>query len=234
MRSVFYFYGEKMAKNRKKNGYQKVKTINFKCKNESQKQAIKTIEENDITVLLGPAGTGKTIISIALALQGFLKNDYKKIVLTRPVVEAGERLGHLPGTLEEKMHPYMIPFLDFLRKFLDRSFIEECFNKEVFEIEPLAYMRGRTFDDSLILIDEAQNATKDQLLMALTRIGYGSKVIVTGDPGQSDINGKSRLEEIARSLNKREKMACFEFSKSDIVRNPIISEIIEAFNEISR
>lgn len=206
--------------------------IRIEIKNEEQKEALKKMDANAITFLLGPAGTGKTFLAIAYAINAFLDQKIEKIVLTRPVIEAaGERLGHLPGDYEDKINPYMIPLLDFLHEHLDRTNVNKFFAEGRFELAPLAYMRGRTLKNSFIILDEAQNAKRDQILMLLTRIGENSKIVCTGDPLQSDLNGKGRLAEIAEKLSaKVAGIATQHLTRS--VRHPMIEKIIEAFEDI--
>jgi len=202
----------------------------IECYNEEQEHAIEIIKNNTISFLIGPAGTGKTHIAIAYAMCEFLDRRYKKIIMTRPAVEAGERLGHLPGDFEEKVHPYMIPLLDFLEERLDKRCLKSYFENGQFEIAPLCYMRGRTLKDSICVGDELQNATKDQILMFMTRLGKGSKMIITGDPSQSDINGKGRLLEISEKLSKIDSIGKITLTES--VRHPLIFDIVEKFKNI--
>lgn len=233
----FLLYGGIMSK---RNSIQKKKCENdsaqndsvlraslIECYNDEQKQALELIKNNTISFLIGRAGTGKTHLAIAYAVCEFLDERYKKIVMTRPAVEAGECLGHLPGAFEDKIHPYMVPLLDFLEEKLEKKCVKKYFEEGKFEIAPLAYMRGRTLKDSIIILDEAQNAKKDQILMLLTRIGRGSKIIVTGDPSQSDINGKGKLTEITHALSKVDSIDHIELLES--VRHPLISKIIDVF-----
>jgi len=200
-------------------------------KNDEQKKATNIIKENTISFLIGPAGTGKSYLAISYAVFEFLHGNYKKIVMTRPAVEAGERLGHLPGELEDKIHPYMIPLLDFLEEKLDSKLIQDCFANGSFEIAPIGYMRGRTLKNAVVVFDEAQNATLGQTKMVLTRIGENSKMIVTGDPEQSDLNGKCKLRQISSALSKIEGIKTFELKES--VRHPLIEKMIESFDEIT-
>lgn len=204
--------------------------LEIKFRNQEQKDAYEIIEKSQIAFLTGISGSGKTYLGISYAIKEFMAGKYKKIILTRPAVEAGEKLGHLPGELENKVQPYMIPFLDILEEKLGRMFVNAQLNCGNFEITPLAYCRGRTFKDAIILIDESQNVQKEQMLMFLTRIGENSKIVVSGDCSQNDINGKSRLQEIADAMSKIESVGQFEFKKS--VRNPIIEKIIKVFEGI--
>ena len=201
------------------------------CYNNEQENALEVIRNNTITFLIGPAGTGKTHIAIAYAICEFLDNKYKKIIMTRPAVEAGERLGSLPGLLEEKIHPYMIPLLDFLEEKLQKKFIQKCFEDGQFEIAPLGFFRGRNFKDSFILLDESQNATKEQILMCMTRIGQGSKMIINGDPQQSDLNGKGKLLEISKKLSEIDSIGRAELTYS--VRHPLVDKITKKFEEFN-
>ncbi len=207
-----------------------LRTNLIKCYNDEQREALELIKNNTISFLIGEAGTGKTHIAIAYAMSEFLDKRYKKIIMTRPAVEAGERLGHLPGAFEEKVHPYMIPLLDFLEEKLEKKYVKKYFEEGQFEIAPLAYMRGRTLKDSIIIGDELQNATKNQILMLMTRIGKGSKMIITGDPNQSDINGKGKLLQISQQLSKIDSIGAIKLVES--VRHPLIGSIIKKFNDI--
>lgn len=208
-----------------------IKKINFK--NKSQLEAYEKIGKNDITFLIGPAGTSKTFLSVSYAIEGLSKKDFERVILTRPVVEAsGERLGFLPGDIDDKLYPYMVPLLDFFGETFDKNTLSRNFKNGVIEFCPLAYMRGRTLKNCFIIADELQNATFDQMLMLLTRLGQGSKLVITGDPDQSDIRMGNKFREIAESLNEIKGIGLHKFYSSDIIRHPLIKEIIEVMEKI--
>ena len=200
-------------------------------KTPSQKEYIKAIEENDIVFGIGPAGTGKTYLAMAMALKYLKEGRVGKIILTRPAVEAGEKLGFLPGTIAEKVHPYLTPLYDALYDMVDFDKAEYLLEKGVIEIAPLAFMRGRTLNDAFIILDEAQNTTKEQMKMFLTRLGFGSKAVITGDITQIDLPKKesSGLISALRILKGIEGIAFVEFKKEDVVRHPIVQKIIQAY-----
>jgi len=200
-------------------------------KTPSQKEYIKAIEENDIVFGIGPAGTGKTYLAMAMALKYLKEGRVGKIILTRPAVEAGEKLGFLPGTIAEKVHPYLTPLYDALYDMVDFDKAEYLLEKGVIEIAPLAFMRGRTLNDAFIILDEAQNTTKEQMKMFLTRLGFGSKAVITGDITQIDLPKKesSGLIPALRILKGIEGIAFVEFKKEDVVRHPIVQKIIQAY-----
>lgn len=193
-------------------------------------EAIKT---NDILFGIGPAGTGKTYLAMAMAVAAFNRGDVKKIILTRPAVEAGEALGFLPGDLAEKINPYLRPLYDALYDMLDFEKARAYIEQETIEIAPIAFMRGRTLNDAFIILDEAQNTTSQQMKMFLTRIGYGSKAIVTGDITQTDLPGgkKSGLVEARKLLARIRGISFIEFSKEDVVRHRLVSDIIDAYEK---
>ena len=191
------------------------------------------IKKNDILFGIGPAGTGKTYLAMAMAVAAFTKGDVKKIILTRPAVEAGEALGFLPGDLAEKINPYLRPLYDALYDMLDFEKARAYIEQETIEIAPIAFMRGRTLNDAFIILDEAQNTTSQQMKMFLTRIGYGSKAIVTGDITQTDLPGgkKSGLVEARKLLARIRGISFIEFSKEDVVRHRLVSDIINAYEK---
>ncbi len=200
-------------------------------KTPSQKAYIKAIKENDIVFGIGPAGTGKTYLAMAMALKYLKENRISKIILTRPAVEAGEKLGFLPGGIAEKVHPYLTPLYDALYDMVDFDKANYLLEKGVIEIAPLAFMRGRTLNDAFIILDEAQNTTREQMKMFLTRIGFGSKAVITGDVTQIDLPKKkeSGLLDAFRVLKGIEGIAFVEFKKEDVVRHPIVQKIIQAY-----
>ena len=203
----------------------------IKVKNVTQFKYVETIENSTITFGIGPAGTGKTFLAVASAVKMYTDEKIKKIVLTRPAVEAGERLGYLPGDLSQKIDPYLVPLFDSLEYFFGNETLQYLIEKRNIEIVPLAYMRGRTLNNACIILDEAQNATVSQIKMFLTRLGEDSKMIITGDETQIDLNNKdfSGLKKTRKSLSNIEEISVVEFKNSDIVRNKIVSKILEVF-----
>ena len=224
-------------KNPKKLESSKVSQLNvidnkfIKVKNLNQFKYLETIDNSTITFGIGPAGTGKTFLAVASAVKMYSENKIKKIVLTRPAVEAGERLGYLPGDLSQKIDPYLVPLFDSLEYFFGNETLQYLIEKRNIEIVPLAYMRGRTLNDACIILDEAQNATVSQIKMFLTRLGENSKMIITGDETQIDLNNRtfSGLKKTRKSISKIEEVSVLEFENTDIVRNKIVSKILEVF-----
>ncbi|MDA3037480.1 MAG: PhoH family protein [Actinomycetota bacterium] len=203
----------------------------IKVKNINQFKYLETIDDSTITFGVGPAGTGKTFLAVASAVKMYSENKIKKIVLTRPAVEAGERLGYLPGDLSQKIDPYLVPLFDSLEYFFGNETLKYLIEKRNIEIVPLAYMRGRTLNDACVILDEAQNATISQIKMFLTRLGENSKMIITGDETQIDLNNKtfSGLKKTRKTLSSIEEVSVLEFENTDIVRNKIVSKILEIF-----
>ena len=202
-------------------------------RNLSQQNYVKAILKNDIIISIGPAGTGKTYLAMAMAMAAFSKGEVKRIVLTRPAVEAGEALGFLPGDLSEKITPYLRPLYDALYDMMDFEKAKALIEQETIEIAPLAFMRGRTLNNAFIILDEAQNTTSEQMKMFLTRIGYGSKAIVTGDITQIDLPAgkKSGLIEAKKILTNIKGIEFIYFSKHDVVRHKLVSNIIDAYEK---
>ena len=198
-----------------------------------QQRYLENIEKNDISFAIGPAGTGKTYLAVAMAVKAFKEQDVARIVLTRPAVEAGESLGFLPGDLQMKVDPYLRPLYDGIFEILGPDTFYKLLEKDIIEVAPLAYMRGRTLDNSFIILDEAQNTTSEQMKMFLTRIGNGSKAIVTGDITQKDLKSDQRsgLEEVQYILKDIEGISFNYLDKSDVVRHSIVQKIIEAYEE---
>ena len=198
-----------------------------------QKKYYKAVCNNDIVFAIGPAGTGKTYQAVACAVSALKNNEVEKIVITRPVVEAGERLGFLPGDLKDKVDPYLVPIYDSLHKMIEPQKLKEYLNKNIIEIAPLAYMRGRTLHNAFIILDEAQNSTKMQMKMFLTRLGVTSKAIITGDLTQTDLglNETSGLTDAANILNKVKGISFVTLDESDIVRHKLVKDIIKAYKK---
>lgn len=198
-----------------------------------QKRYIESINNNDIVFGTGPAGTGKTYLAIALACQAFRNKQFERIILTRPAVEAGESLGFLPGDLKEKVDPYLRPVYDALFEIIGGEQYQKYIEKGLIEIAPLAYMRGRTLDKSFIILDEAQNTTPEQMKMFLTRLGYSSKMVITGDLTQTDLpRGKmSGLKNAIELLRRTKGIGIEELQKVDIVRHPLVRKVIEVYEQ---
>jgi phosphate starvation-inducible PhoH-like protein len=203
----------------------------IKPKTFGQKKYIDAIKNNMIVFGIGPAGTGKTYLAMAMAITAFKNNEVQKIILTRPAIEAGEKLGFLPGDLQSKVDPYLRPLYDALYQIMGAESFLKNTEKGLIEVAPLAYMRGRTLDDAFIILDEAQNTTPAQMKMFLTRIGFGSKVIITGDVTQKDLAPgiKSGLELAKRILNKIDDISFVELSSVDVVRHPLVQKIVKAY-----
>lgn len=204
-------------------------------KTQGQKDYVQAIRNNTVTFAIGPAGTGKTYLAVALAVQAFRRHEVDRIILTRPAVEAGERLGFLPGDLQTKVDPYMRPLYDALQDLMGAEQYLKNMEKGLIEVSPLAYMRGRTLDNSFIILDEAQNTTPEQMKMFLTRLGFDSKVVVTGDVTQIDLPRPTRsgLMEARRILKNVEDLAFVELTARDVVRNPMVQRIIKAYDKYS-
>ena len=202
-----------------------------KAKTLGQKTYCDAIANNTITLGIGPAGTGKTYLAVAMAVKAFKAKDVSRIVLTRPAVEAGEKLGFLPGDLQQKVDPYLRPLYDGLFDMLGAETYERLVEKQIIEVAPLAYMRGRTLDDSFIILDEAQNTTPEQMKMFLTRMGVGSKVVVTGDVTQIDLPDRTRsgLVDALQVLKGVGGIAQCYFTEKDVVRHRLVQEIIKAY-----
>jgi phosphate starvation-inducible PhoH-like protein len=197
----------------------------------NQRTYLDMIERNDLVFGIGPAGTGKTYLAVAMAVSALLNKQITRIILTRPAVEAGERLGFLPGTLQEKVDPYLRPLYDALFEMLDTDKVEKFLERNVIEVAPLAFMRGRTLNDSFIILDEAQNTTTEQMKMVLTRQGFNSKMVVTGDLTQIDLPGGRRcgLSEAIEVLRSTEGVGFLHFDERDVVRNPLVQRIVKAY-----
>lgn len=203
----------------------------IKPKTIGQKQYVEAIRKNTITIAVGPAGTGKTYLAVAEAVNAFRAKQVNRIILTRPAVEAGEKLGFLPGDLQQKIDPYLRPLYDALFDMLGAENFQKCQERGDIEVAPLAYMRGRTLDDSFIILDEAQNTTSEQMKMFLTRLGFNSKAVVTGDITQIDLpdGKKSGLKDAVRILKNIEDIAISRLTGKDVVRHRLVQEIIKAY-----
>jgi phosphate starvation-inducible PhoH-like protein len=204
-------------------------------RSKKQKEYVKSLKNNQITMSLGPAGTGKTYLAVAVALSMLLEKKVERIILSRPAVEAGERLGFLPGDMKDKIDPYLRPLYDSLYDLLDYDKIQRKIESGAIEIAPLAFMRGRTLKNSFAILDEAQNATKIQIKMFLTRIGENSKLVVNGDPSQIDLPNKNQsgLIEAQNILKGIKEIAVINFDHQDVVRHPLVTKIVEAYQKNS-
>ena len=204
-------------------------------KSSAQKEYIQAIRKQDIVFGIGPAGTGKTYLAIAMGVEYFYKQQVKRIILTRPAVEAGEKLGFLPGDLTEKVDPYLRPIYDSLYDMMESEKVHRMFEREEIEIAPLAFMRGRTLNDAFIILDEAQNTTSEQMKMFLTRVGQNTKAVITGDDTQIDLpQGRtSGLIQARKILSKIEGISFCQFSEKDVVRHRLVKEIIKAYEKHS-
>ncbi|MBC2685391.1 PhoH family protein [Bacillus toyonensis] len=210
----------------------KGKTIRVKTM--GQRRYIHAMKKNDIVFGIGPAGTGKTYLAVVMAVRALKQGYVKKIILTRPAVEAGESLGFLPGDLKEKVDPYLRPLYDALHDILGQEYTQRMMERGVIEIAPLAYMRGRTLDDSFVILDEAQNTTGVQIKMFLTRLGFSSKMVITGDPSQVDLpkGAKSGLSIATNVLSGVSGLSFITLEQSDVVRHPLVQRIIEAYDKM--
>lgn len=222
------------SKNRKKNVNSDATNNQIRTKiralNENQQKYMDSIQQNLITFGLGPAGSGRTYVATYIAVQMFLQGKVTKIIISRPIVECGEKLGHLPGMVQEKTDPFMRPILDALEEFLSPEEVSCYIEEKMIEIVPLAYGRGRTFKNCVAILTESQNCTKEQLLMFITRIGENCHIVIEGDPKQSDLKGsanvfKSQIDKIKHI----EGIGCVEFHEDDVVRHPIIKEVLKAW-----
>jgi phosphate starvation-inducible protein PhoH and related proteins len=202
-------------------------------KNASQKRYMEEIEKHDMMFGIGPGGTGKTYIAVAMAVSALLTKQVNRIILARPAVEAGERLGFLPGTLQQKIDPYMRPLYDALYDMLDADKLDRFLEKGIIEVAPLAFMRGRTLNDSFVILDEAQNTTSEQMKMFLTRLGFNSKAVITGDITQIDLpqGKKSGLIEALEVCGKIDGIGVMQFAEKDVVRHNLVQQIIRAYEE---
>lgn len=208
----------------------------IKPRSENQQRLVEAYEQNDMVFAVGPAGTGKTYLSIALAVKALKEKTAKKIILSRPAVEAGEKLGFLPGDMKDKIDPYLQPLYDALEDMLPQARLQEMMEKHVIQIAPLAFMRGRTLSDAVVILDEAQNTTPAQIRMFLTRMGWNTKMIITGDMTQIDLprTQKSGLIEALHILNNVEGIGVVNLNQKDIVRHKLVTRIVNAYEEYDK
>lgn len=214
----------------------KTKRGTIKARTENQAKYLSQITTSDVSFGIGPAGTGKTYLAVACAVEALERNEVRRIILTRPAVEAGEKLGFLPGDLSQKVDPYLRPLYDALFEMLGFEKVEKLIERQVIEIAPLAYMRGRTLNDSFIILDEAQNTTIEQMKMFLTRIGFNSKAVITGDPSQIDLprNVRSGLKQAIEVLKDVDGISMTYFISDDVVRHPVVAAIVNAYEKYEK
>lgn len=217
-----------LAKNRRS---QEIRAKTFR-----QRQYIEAIRKRDLIFGIGPAGTGKTYLAVVVAVQQLLANQFEKLILTRPAVEAGEKLGFLPGDLQQKVNPYLRPLYDAINEFIDPEKVPNLMERGVIEVAPLAYMRGRTLNNAFIIVDEAQNTTPAQMKMVLTRLGFGSKMVITGDITQTDLpsHQDSGLTMALKILKHVEGISFCEFTQKDVVRHPLVQRIVAAYEQYEK
>lgn len=208
----------------------------IRAKTFHQRQYIQAVQSHDLTFCIGPAGTGKTFLAAVLAVQALLANQYERLILTRPAVEAGEKLGFLPGDLQQKVNPYLRPLYDALYEFIDPEKIPSLMERGVIEVAPIAYMRGRTLNNAFVILDEAQNTTPAQMKMILTRLGFRSRMVVTGDLTQTDLpmNQASGLAVAEKILQSVEGVAFCHLTKADVVRHPLVQRIVAAYEHYEK
>ncbi len=211
------------------------------ARNISQKKYLEALKEKELVFAVGPAGTGKTYLAVAMAISMLQKKQIKKIILTRPAVEAGERLGFLPGDLAEKVNPYLRPLYDAIYDLIPQPKVAAMFESGIIEVAPLAFMRGRTLNNAFIILDEAQNTTREQMKMFLTRMGFGSRMVVTGDITQIDLplqagetQARSGLIQALTILKDVKNLAIHRFGKADVVRHPLVGSIVNAYDEAEK
>ncbi|NES05971.1 MAG: PhoH family protein [Okeania sp. SIO2F4] len=210
--------------------------LEIRAKTFRQRKYVQAIRTKDMTFCVGPAGTGKTFLAAILAVKALLDNQYERLILTRPAVEAGEKLGFLPGDLQQKINPYLRPLYDALYELIEPEKVNTLMEKGVIEVAPLAYMRGRTLNNSFVILDEAQNTTPAQMKMVLTRLGFRSKMVVTGDITQTDLplSQRSGLSVAMKILRNVEGIAICELSQADVVRHPLVQRIVAAYEDYEK
>lgn len=208
----------------------------IRAKTFRQRQYIEAIRKRDLTFCIGPAGTGKTYLAVVVAVQALLANQVEKLILTRPAVEAGEKLGFLPGDLQQKINPYLRPLYDAIYEFIDPEKVPNLMERGVIEVAPLAYMRGRTLNNAFVIVDEAQNTTPAQMKMVLTRLGFRSRMVITGDVTQTDLplNQQSGLTVALQILKHVEGIHFCEFTQRDVVRHPLVQRIVAAYEQYEK
>ena len=206
------------------------------ARTENQQRLVKAFEENDLVFATGPAGTGKTFVAIALAVKALKNKEIRKIILSRPAVEAGEKLGFLPGEMKDKLDPYLQPLYDALQDMVPGAKLKEYMENNVIQIAPLAFMRGRTLNDAAIILDEAQNTTDDQMLMFLTRLGFNSQCVIAGDPSQTDLPSRrnSGLKKAIRLLSNINGIKMCRFDKNDVMRHSLVERIVNAYENAEK
>ena len=222
----------KTGKNGKKEGGLATRRLDLQARTPNQQTYLDNIANHDITLGIGPAGTGKTYLAVASAVDALERSSVQRIVLTRPAVEAGERLGYLPGDLTQKIDPYLRPLYDALYELMGFDKVQKAFERQQLEVAPLAFMRGRTLNNAFIILDEAQNTTAEQMKMFLTRIGFGSKAVITGDVSQIDLpkTQLSGLVDAEKVLKKVQGIAIARFTSADVVRHPLVARIVDAYD----
>ncbi len=205
----------------------------IRAKTFRQRQYINALRQRDLTFCVGPAGTGKTFLAVVVAVQALLSNEFEKLILTRPAVEAGEKLGFLPGDLQQKVNPYLRPLYDAINEFIDPEKVPNLMERGVIEVAPLAYMRGRTLNNAFVIVDEAQNTTPAQMKMVLTRLGFHSRMVITGDITQTDLlpHQESGLSVALHILKNVQGISFCEFSQKDVVRHALVQRIVAAYEQ---